>query len=105
MEIVVTGRNVEIPDHFREHIADKVARLERYDHKIVGLEVELFHERNRRQFYASPRHTMEVDFDHYLWDLRRERQCGAARAGSTPSGRMPLRSSPTPTSSRSGEVS
>jgi cation diffusion facilitator CzcD-associated flavoprotein CzcO len=63
------------------------------------------HERNRRQFYASPRHTMEVDFDHYLWDLRRERQCGAARAGSTPSGRMPLGSSPTPTSSRSGEVS
>ena len=49
MEIVVTGRNVEIPDHFREHIADKVARLERYDHKIVALEVELFHERNRRQ--------------------------------------------------------
>src|SRR6185437_8487244 len=37
------------PDHFREHIADKVARLERYDHKIVALEVELFHERNRRQ--------------------------------------------------------
>ena len=49
MEIVVTGRNVEVPEHFREHIADKVARLERYDHKIVRLEVELFHERNRRQ--------------------------------------------------------
>jgi hypothetical protein len=38
------------------------------------------HDRNRRQFYASPRHTMEVDFDHYLWDLRRERRRGAARA-------------------------
>ncbi|GGB86244.1 monooxygenase [Knoellia flava TL1] len=38
------------------------------------------HERNRRQFYASPRHTMEVDFDHYLWDLERERRRGAARA-------------------------
>ncbi len=49
MEIVVTGRNVEVPEHFREHIADKVARLERYDHKIVGMEVELFHEPNRRQ--------------------------------------------------------
>jgi hypothetical protein len=23
---------------------------------------------------------MEVDFDHYLWDLRRERRRGAARA-------------------------
>ena len=39
------------------------------------------HERNKRQFYASPRHTMEVDFDHYLWDLERERKRGRARAG------------------------
>lgn len=38
------------------------------------------HERNKRQFYASPRHTMEVDFDHYLWDLARERKRGARRA-------------------------
>ena len=49
MEIVVTGRNVEVPEHFRVHVAEKVGRLERYDHKIVGMEVELFHERNRRQ--------------------------------------------------------
>ncbi|GAA0904648.1 ribosome hibernation-promoting factor, HPF/YfiA family [Pseudonocardia zijingensis] len=49
MEIVVTGRNVEVPDHFRVHVAEKIGRLERYDHKIVGMEVELFHERNRRQ--------------------------------------------------------
>ena len=49
MEIVVTGRNVEVPDHFRVHVAEKLARLERYDHKIVGMEVELFHEPNRRQ--------------------------------------------------------
>jgi ribosomal subunit interface protein len=49
VEIVVTGRNVEVPEHFRVHVAEKVERLERYDHKIVGLEVELFHEPNRRQ--------------------------------------------------------
>ena len=49
MEIVVTGRNVEVPEHFRVHVTEKVERLERYDHKIVGLEVELFHEPNRRQ--------------------------------------------------------
>jgi ribosomal subunit interface protein len=49
VEIVVTGRNVEVPEHFRVHVSEKVERLERYDHKIVGLEVELFHERNRRQ--------------------------------------------------------
>lgn len=55
MEIVITGRNVEVPDHFREHIAEKVARLERYDDKIAGLEVELFHERNRRQLKSCQR--------------------------------------------------
>jgi ribosomal subunit interface protein len=49
VEIVITGRNVEVPEHFRVHVAEKVARLERYDHKVVGMEVELFHERNRRQ--------------------------------------------------------
>ncbi len=35
---------------------------------------------NTARFYASPRHTMEVDFDHYLWDLGRERRRGRARA-------------------------
>lgn len=55
MEIVITGRNVEVPDHFREHITEKTARLERYDAKIVGLEVELFHERNRRQLKSCQR--------------------------------------------------
>lgn len=55
MEIVVTGRNVEVPEHFRVHVAEKVNRLERYDHKIVGLEVELFHERNRRQLKTCQR--------------------------------------------------
>jgi ribosomal subunit interface protein len=55
VEIVVTGRNVEVPEHFRVHVAEKVARLERYDHKIVGLEVELFHERNRRQLKTCQR--------------------------------------------------
>ncbi|GAA1876060.1 ribosome-associated translation inhibitor RaiA [Pseudonocardia ailaonensis] len=49
MEIVVTGRNVEVPDHFRVHVEDKLTRLERYDHKIIGMEVELFHEPNPRQ--------------------------------------------------------
>jgi cation diffusion facilitator CzcD-associated flavoprotein CzcO len=37
-------------------------------------------ERIKRRFYRSARHTMEVDFDHYLWDLARERRRGARRA-------------------------
>lgn len=34
----------------------------------------------KKRFYASDRHTMEVDFDRYLWDLERERRRGAKRA-------------------------
>jgi ribosomal subunit interface protein len=55
MEIVVSGRNVEVPEHFRVHVSDKLSRLERYDHKIVGMEVELFHEPNRRQAKSCQR--------------------------------------------------
>ena len=49
MDIVVKGRNVEVPDHYRQHVADKLAKVERYDHKIISVDVELFHEKNRRQ--------------------------------------------------------
>ncbi len=49
MEIVLCGRNVEVPQHFREHTSEKLARLERYDHKIVRMEVQLSHEPNPRQ--------------------------------------------------------
>jgi ribosomal subunit interface protein len=49
MEVVVRGRNVEVPDHFRQHVADKLAKVERYDHKITRADVELNHEKNRRQ--------------------------------------------------------
>ncbi|MEV6690261.1 ribosome-associated translation inhibitor RaiA [Micromonospora sp. NPDC051196] len=49
MDIVVKGRNVEVPDHYRVHVAEKLAKLERYDHKLIRAEVELFHERNPRQ--------------------------------------------------------
>lgn len=36
--------------------------------------------RNKKQFYSSPRHTMEVDFDHYLWEMEREMRRGAVAA-------------------------
>ncbi|GAA5150546.1 MULTISPECIES: ribosome hibernation-promoting factor, HPF/YfiA family [Amycolatopsis] len=49
MDIVVKGRNVEVPDHYREHVSAKLARLERYDKKVFRYDVELFHEPNRRQ--------------------------------------------------------
>lgn len=49
MDIVVKGRNVEVPEHYRVHVAAKMARAQRYDHKVIRYEVELFHEPNRRQ--------------------------------------------------------
>jgi len=49
MDLVVKGRNVEVPDHYRVHVADKLAKIERYDHKLIRVDVELFHERNPRQ--------------------------------------------------------
>jgi cation diffusion facilitator CzcD-associated flavoprotein CzcO len=40
-------------------------------------------ERMRKRYVASKRHTIQVDFDRYLLDLRRECRRGAARARST----------------------
>jgi ribosomal subunit interface protein len=49
MEIVVRGRNVVVPDHYRQHVSDKLGKLKRYDHKIIRTDVELQHEKNPRQ--------------------------------------------------------
>lgn len=48
MDIVVHGRGVEVPDHFRQHVSEKLERLERYDSKLMTVDVELSHEKNRK---------------------------------------------------------
>jgi len=55
VDIVVKGRNVEVPEHYRQHVADKLARVGRYDQKLIRVDVELFHERNPRQSAACQR--------------------------------------------------
>ena len=55
MDIVVRGRNVEVPDHYRQHVTDKLSRIERYDQKVIRVDVELHHERNPRQASACQR--------------------------------------------------
>ena len=55
MDVVVRGRNVEVPDHFRQHVAEKIERVERYDHRIIRVDVELYHERNPRQSASCQR--------------------------------------------------
>jgi ribosomal subunit interface protein len=49
VDIVVRGRNVEVPDHYRQHVAEKLARVERYNDRIIRADVELLHEKNPRQ--------------------------------------------------------
>jgi ribosomal subunit interface protein len=51
MEIVVRGRNVEVPEHYRQLVEDKVGSTDRFDRKlkILRIDVELFHEKNPRQ--------------------------------------------------------
>jgi ribosomal subunit interface protein len=48
-EVTVTGRNVEIPDHFRTYVSQKLTRVERFDKTIYSFDVELKHARNRRE--------------------------------------------------------
>ncbi|PRY51841.1 SSU ribosomal protein S30P /sigma 54 modulation protein [Geodermatophilus tzadiensis] len=55
MEIVVRGRNVEVPEHFRQRVEDKVGQLERFDGKLSRIDVELFHEKNPRQSHSCQR--------------------------------------------------
>ena len=49
MDIVVKGRNVEVPEHFRQHVADKLAPSERLEPRAFRFDVELSHEKNPRQ--------------------------------------------------------
>jgi ribosomal subunit interface protein len=49
VDIVVKGRNVAVPDHYRAHVAEKLQKMERYDQKSIEVNVELSHERNKRQ--------------------------------------------------------
>jgi ribosomal subunit interface protein len=55
VNIVVKGRNVEVPDHYRVHVTEKLSHVERYDQKAVQYDVELFHERNPRQSKSCQR--------------------------------------------------
>ena len=49
MDVVVTGRHCEVSDRFRSHVSDKLAKLEKHDHRIIRVQVEVDNERNPRQ--------------------------------------------------------
>jgi hypothetical protein len=49
---------------------------------VGEMEAHMHRERDKmfKRYVASKRHTMQVDFDNYLYDLRRELKAGAERA-------------------------
>lgn len=62
MEIVVNGRNSEISDRFREHVQEKLHRIDKYDarQKIHRVEVEVTHEKNPSQHEKAARVEMTL---------------------------------------------
>jgi ribosomal subunit interface protein len=48
MDVVVKSRHCEVSDRFRDHVVDKLSRLEKHDHRVIRVEVEVDQERNPR---------------------------------------------------------
>jgi ribosomal subunit interface protein len=60
VEIVLKGRRVEVPERFRRHVSDKLAKLERFDHKVIRIDVEVSKETNPRRSDQSDRIELTV---------------------------------------------
>jgi ribosomal subunit interface protein len=55
VDIVVKGRHIEISDRFREHVAEKLSKVEKLDSKVISVDVECSKERNPRLADQSER--------------------------------------------------
>jgi ribosomal subunit interface protein len=56
VEIVVKGRNCEVPDRFRSHAVDKLGKLEKFEqYRPLRVDVEMAKERNPRQADSADR--------------------------------------------------
>jgi ribosomal subunit interface protein len=49
VDVVVSSRYCEVSERFREHVREKLARLEKHDHRIIRVEVLIAKEKNARQ--------------------------------------------------------
>lgn len=49
MDVVVSSRHCEVSERFREHVAEKLTRLEKHDHRIIRVDVLLEREKHARQ--------------------------------------------------------
>jgi ribosomal subunit interface protein len=48
VDVVVKGRHCEVSDRFRQHVEEKLARLEKLNHRVIRVDVEVSKERNPR---------------------------------------------------------
>ena len=49
MDVVVSSRHCEVSERFREHVEEKLTRLEKHDHRIIRVEVLLEKEARPRE--------------------------------------------------------
>lgn len=54
-QVTITGRNVEVPEHFAERVNARLAKIERLDPTLTFFHVELQHEPNPRREAQSER--------------------------------------------------
>ncbi len=55
MEITVTGRHVSVPERFRRHIEEKLAKIPQLDPRVTRCDVVVSHEANPRQAKEAER--------------------------------------------------
>jgi len=55
VEIVVTGRHVQVSEHFRRHLDEKLAKIPQLAPRVQRLDVVVTHEVNKRQSKACDR--------------------------------------------------
>ena len=57
MDVVVSSRHCEVSDRFREHVEEKLSRLEKHNHRIIRVDVLLEKEARPRE----PERTVRVE--------------------------------------------
>jgi ribosomal subunit interface protein len=48
VDVVVKGRHYEVSDRFRAHVEEKLSKLEKYNQRIIRVDVEVYKEPNPR---------------------------------------------------------
>ena len=49
VDVVVSSRHCEVSDRFREHVEEKLSRLEKHDHRIIRVDVLIEKEARPRE--------------------------------------------------------